>query len=80
MSRIKRDVKELVLARIDVMPPNRNVVIGSYGSFNKEQLKEHVEKEDEIGKKIIEIQLAFLKALKEGDIYKKIDASNTARQ
>ncbi|MEM3883668.1 MAG: hypothetical protein QXT94_01895 [Methanothrix sp.] len=80
MSRVKKDLKELVLARIDVMPSNRNIVIGSYGSFSKEQLKEHVEKEDEIGKKIIEIQLAFFKALKEGGIYKKIDAGNATRQ
>ncbi|MEM3860767.1 MAG: hypothetical protein QW478_15465 [Candidatus Micrarchaeaceae archaeon] len=67
--KIPMDIKELVIARIDTMP-NRNIVIGNYGVFNKEQLKEHIENEDKIGIKVVEIQLEFLKALKDGRIYK----------
>ncbi|MEM3202604.1 MAG: hypothetical protein QW478_09815 [Candidatus Micrarchaeaceae archaeon] len=75
--KISTDMKELIIARIDTMP-NRNIVIGNYGVFNKEQLKEHVENEDKIGIKVVEMQLEFLKALKDGRIYKAIDISNKA--
>ncbi|MEM3199665.1 MAG: hypothetical protein QXD11_02905 [Candidatus Micrarchaeaceae archaeon] len=76
--KISTDIKELVMARIDTMPYNRSIVIGNYGVFNKEQLKEHVENEDKIGIKVVEMQLEFLKALKDGRIYKAIDISNKA--
>ena len=48
------------------MPENHKVSIGSSGEFDKYDLIEHVKKEDKIGEKIIEIQLNFLKRLKEG--------------
>lgn len=68
--KVTKDIKDLILARIDVMPANRRIAIGSYGTFSKGELKEHIEKEDQIGLKIIEIQMAFLKAITEGKIYK----------
>ena len=68
---ITKDVKELILARIDVMPGNLRLSMGSYGSFTRDELKEHVKREDEVGQKIVNIQMSYLTALKKGDIYKK---------
>jgi len=67
--KISKQIKELVLARLEVMPSTMKVSIGSYGAFSKNDLKSHVEKEDEIGKKVIEVQMAFLRAIKEGKLY-----------
>ncbi len=67
--KISKQIKELVLARLEVMPNTMKVSIGSYGAFSKNDLKGHVEKEDEIGKKVIEVQMAFLRAIKEGKLY-----------
>lgn len=67
--KISKEIKDLVLARLDVMPSSMKISIGSYGAFSKEDLKEHVEKEDEIGKKVIEVQMSFLRAIKEGKLY-----------
>lgn len=64
--KISEDLKELVIARLETFHPNRRISIGSYGDFNKEELIEHVKKGDELGKKVIEIELEFLRALKEG--------------
>lgn len=64
--KISEDLKKLVIARLDVLPPDKKVSIGSVGAFNKNELIEHVEKEDDIGKKVIEVELTYLKALKEG--------------
>jgi len=60
------DVKKLIIARLDVWPRNKKISIGRFGSFTKEELIEHVKKEDEVGKKIVEIELQFLRALKKG--------------
>lgn len=60
---------ELVLARLDTLPSNARISIGSDVSLTKQELMKHVKNDDEIGKKIVEIQLNYLRFLKEGKIY-----------
>ncbi len=66
--KIPEDVKELVIVRLDTLPSFRKISIGSFGEFTKEELISHVKKEDSIGRKMVEIELEFLRALKEGVI------------
>ncbi|MBL7170021.1 MAG: hypothetical protein ISS48_03305 [Candidatus Aenigmarchaeota archaeon] len=66
---ITEEMKELVITRLLVLPPGKKISIGSYGDFTKDELIESVKKGDEIGKKIIEIEIDFLRALKEGEFY-----------
>ncbi|MBL7147834.1 MAG: hypothetical protein ISS82_03345 [Nanoarchaeota archaeon] len=68
MNKISEDLKELVIVRLETMPSNRKISIGSYGDFNKEELIKHVKEGDEVGKKIIEVELEFIRTLKEGII------------
>lgn len=63
---IPEDVKELVIARLETFPANKKISIGSYGKFTKDELIQHVKEEDNIGKKIAEVELEFLRAMKEG--------------
>lgn len=67
------EIKELVLARINVMPPNYKLSIGNKGTFTKDQLIEHVKNGDKIGNQIINMQMNFIKALTSG---KLIDVLN----
>lgn len=67
--KITKDIKELVKARLNVLPSNISISIGSDGAFNKEELIEHIEKEDKIGEKIIQVDMEFLQALKKGELY-----------
>ena len=69
MSKISEDVKELVIARLQLIPAGKKLSIGSFGDFTKQQLIEHVQKQDSIGLKITEIELGFLRAMKEGKFY-----------
>lgn len=62
-------IKELVVARLQSIPSNASISIGMEGNFNRAQLIKHVEDEDEIGKKITQVELEYLKALKEGVLY-----------
>lgn len=61
-----KKLKELVIARLEVLPANKKISIGSTGEFTKDELIEQVEKESSIGEKIIEIELEYLQALKKG--------------
>lgn len=66
---INEDVKELVKARLSILPQNIKISIGSEGSFSRDELIEHINEGDKIGKKIIEINMDFLRALKKGEFY-----------
>lgn len=74
MTEITDEIKKLVIARLEVLPPDKKISIGAYGEFKKEELIKRVQREDEVGKKIIEIELGFLRAIKEGEITRQLSA------
>lgn len=67
---ITEDMKKLVIARIQTLPPNLGIAMGSGEKFNKADLIKHVENEDEVGKKYIEMQMEFLRSLKDGSLFR----------
>lgn len=58
------DIKQLVIARLEVLPEDTGISIGSEGEFTRDELIKRVKKGDDIGQKIIEVQLNYLKGLK----------------
>jgi|GEM_PF-1814637 len=69
--KIDPEVKKLVLWRIEAsIPSNFKLSIGGGKALTKEELKEHVEAEDETGMQIINSQLSFIKALSSGEFAK----------
>lgn len=62
----EEEINELVIARLKTMPENQKISVGSKGEFDKYDLIEHVKQGDDIGKKIVEIELDFLRTLKKG--------------
>ena len=60
------EIKELVIVRLEALPENFKLSIGGTGEFDKHELIERVKKGDEIGKRIVQIQLNYLRSLKEG--------------
>lgn len=69
MTELNEDIKKLVLARLEMLPTNRKMSIGSSGELSREDMISHVKAGDSIGKKIIEIEMDFLQALKKGRLY-----------
>lgn len=70
---ISEDVKELVIARLEVLLPDKKFSIGSNEKeFTRDELIESVKNEDEIGQKVIDLELTFLRALKDGTLLKEI--------
>lgn len=64
-----KEIRQLVLERLKSFPSGKKVSIGSDGDFTKEQLIKHVNEQDKVGQKIVEIQLAYLQSFKKGVIF-----------
>lgn len=69
MTEIQNDIKRLVLARLEMLPRDKKMSIGSSGELSRDQMISHVKDGDEIGKKIIQVEMDFLQALKNGRLY-----------
>lgn len=67
----EEDIKELVIARLQTLPEGKEISIGSAGEFTKEELIRHVQKGDAIGQKITDVEMNFLRTLKEGLLYEQ---------
>lgn len=61
---ISNEIKELVIARLEVLPKDTGISIGSAGEFTRDELIERVKKGDSVGQKIVEVQLNYLQSLK----------------
>lgn len=71
MKKIPEELKKLALWRLEMeVPPNFKLSIGNKGTYTKEDLKKHIEKEDDIGRIYIDTQLKFIKALTTGKLTK----------
>jgi len=41
---LNEEIKKIVIARLEVLPANQKISIGSVGSFSKDEMIEHAEK------------------------------------
>lgn len=67
----KEETKRLVIARLEGLPAGKKISMGAEGEFSRDDLIERVEKGDEVGERITEIQLEYLRSLKEGIFYEQ---------
>ena len=78
LSENEKEIEELVIARLQTFPDGTEVSIGSAGEFTKEELIQHVKSGDELGRKIIDVEMSFLRALKDGLFYGEDLVGDTA--
>lgn len=72
-TKISDDIKELVITRLDILSNDKKISIGSSSeSFSKNELIEHVRLDDEIGRKVVDLELTYLRALKDGKLLDEI--------
>ena len=60
-----QEIIDLVVARLNAMPSNISISIGNEGNFEIRDLIERVKINDKIGKKMIEMQLSYLRSIKQ---------------
>lgn len=64
MINTKTNLIELVISRLRTIPDDQEISVGTEGSYTKNQLIQHIKKDDELGKKFVEIELHYLQSLK----------------
>jgi len=69
---IQKDIRDLVVERIRVMSSNLQVSIGNDGKIlTKDSMLKSVKDNTDLGKKIVKIQIDFLKDMASGKIYEQ---------
>lgn len=58
------EVRKIVLARLSVLSSNTMMSFGSDGSFSRDELVASVERGDELGEKLAEIEMEWLRSFK----------------
>ena len=67
MNKIPEELKKILIWKLDIeIPPTYKLSVGNKGTFTREELKKHVEQEDEVGMAFANMQLGFMKALASG--------------
>lgn len=56
-------IKKLVKERLAAMPPDVSFSIGDFGDFTRDELIEEVDRDSEVGKETIEMQLNFIRKM-----------------
>lgn len=64
----KEDMRKLVIERIKATSDELEISIGSK-TYSKSDILRSLEKKDELGQEIIEIQMEYLKDMAQGAIY-----------
>lgn len=63
---VSQEIVNLVVSRIEAMPPNVELSVGQGGDYTKEQLIDSVRKQDDIGRQMIDVQMEYLRSLGKG--------------
>ena len=53
-------LKKLVIARLKTIPPNVSFSVGSFGDFSRDEIINHIQRETEIGKEFMNIEIKTL--------------------
>jgi len=69
------EIKKLVVERLKTLPSGKQISIGGEGSFTKEELIKRVKLGDKLGKKMIAVEIEFLRALKKGEFFNDQESS-----
>ena len=60
---LREEQKKLVLARFKTLPSQAKIVLGGENEMTVKDLIGHIEKNDDFGKKVIQVQMNMIKIL-----------------
>jgi len=65
----EKEIKKVVIARLETLPSDKKISIGSSGEFSRDEIIEKVRSGGPVGKKMVQIELEFLRSLKKGILH-----------
>jgi len=73
---ISEGLKDLVIERLEILPSDLKFFIGSDGKeLSKKDLIDSVKRGDDVGQQVVEMEMSFLRALKDGVLLEEILSS-----
>ena len=60
------EFREIVIKRLEAMPENVKVSMGSLGTFSREDLIRNVSEDTKLGKFILKMQIEYMKSMSKG--------------
>ena len=60
------EFREIVIKRLEAMPENVRVSMGSVGTFSREDLIKNVNDNTELGQLILKMQIEYMKSMTKG--------------
>lgn len=63
---VEEEQKKLVLERFKTLNPESKILLGGSKEISVKELMEHIEKGDEFGKKVVQVQIKMLQVLSSG--------------
>lgn len=63
-NKINKEIKDLVIVRLESMPDTIRIALGSGKELTKDELINHVKREDKFGKLIVNMQVKYIESLK----------------
>lgn len=74
---IPEALKQIVVARLKLIPNDVKISVGAEGEFTRDELIEKVEQDDRVGRQVAQSQLEFLQALGRGQLLDEMTISST---
>lgn len=69
---IKKNEIELVIARLETLPPSVYFASGNGSNISRDDMIDHIRDNDETGKEFVETEMEFLRTLKDGKLLKQL--------
>lgn len=63
MTELSQEIKRLVIKRLEAVPANISFSLGNFGSFTKDELIDEIQKNSDVGKTMIEMELTFIREM-----------------
>lgn len=76
-SLLKKEI-ELIVLRLETLPPDIFFYSGNGSQISRNEMIEHVTNNDDIGREYIDIEMEFLRALKDGKLMKQMLQGNSS--
>jgi hypothetical protein len=71
--KIFKKEKELVIARLESLAPDLHFSSGDFVNLSRDGIIEEIKKDSEIGREFVEMEMQFLRALKNGNLMKELN-------
>lgn len=75
---LEKDIVNLVVARLETIPSKVFLSVGGDDAFRTQELIDHVKGGSDIGRKVIEMQLEYLRSLSELPIDEDVSSNHEA--